>query len=33
LANAGIDIHSAAFWQSGFDAIGGLVEQLEEIPV
>ncbi len=33
LAKAGIDIHSAPFWQGGFDAIGGLVEQLERIPV
>jgi oligoendopeptidase F len=29
LARAGIDIHSQAFWQGGFDVIAGLVEQLE----
>jgi len=33
LADAGIDIHSAEFWQGGFDVIRGLVEQLESIPV
>jgi oligoendopeptidase F len=33
LAQAGIDIHSADFWQGGFDVIRGLVEQLEAIPV
>ncbi len=33
LAQAGIDIHRAAFWQGGFDVIRGLVEQLEAIPV
>lgn len=31
LSRAGIDMHSAAFWQGGFDVIGKLVEQLEEL--
>ncbi len=30
LADAGIDIHSAAFWQGGFDIISRLVDQLEK---
>src|SRR5574342_331528 len=30
LAEAGIDIHDAAFWQGGFDMISSLVDQLEE---
>jgi oligoendopeptidase F len=30
-AEAGIDIHSTAFWQGGFDVINRLVEQLEQI--
>ncbi len=33
LADAGIDIRSAAFWQGGFDVITALVEQLEALPV
>lgn len=33
LSEAGIDIHSAEFWQGGFDVIERLVEQLEAIPV
>lgn len=33
LSEAGIDVHSAEFWQGGFDVIEGLVEQLEAIPV
>jgi len=33
LADAGIDIHSAAFWQGGFDVILRMVEQLESLPV
>jgi oligoendopeptidase F len=33
LAQAGINMHSANFWQGGFDVIRGLVEQLETIPV
>jgi oligoendopeptidase F len=33
LARAGIDIHSADFWQGGFEVIKRLVEQLEAIPV
>ncbi len=32
LADAGIDIHRADFWQGGFDVIRGMVEQLEAIP-
>ncbi len=31
LQKAGIDIHSAAFWQGGFDVIKGLVDELEKI--
>jgi oligoendopeptidase F len=30
LSEAGIDIHSAAFWQGGFDIISRLVDQLEK---
>ena len=33
LSQAGIDIHSAEFWQGGFDVVRGMVEQLEAIPV
>ena len=33
LSEAGIDMHSASFWQGGFDVIRRLVEQLEAIPV
>ncbi len=33
LTEAGVDIHSADFWQGGFDVIQGLIEQLEAIPV
>jgi len=33
LSGAGIDIHSAAFWQGGFDVIAGLLAQLEALPV
>jgi oligoendopeptidase F len=33
LSQAGIDIHSAAFWQGGFDVIAGLLSQLEALPV
>ncbi len=33
LAEAGVDIHSADFWQGGFDIIADLVTQLEAIPV
>ncbi len=32
LKQAGIDIHSAAFWQGGFDVIAGLLDDLEAIP-
>ena len=31
LTKAGIDMHSAAFWQGGFDVISGLVDQLEKL--
>ncbi|MCI0520613.1 MAG: M3 family oligoendopeptidase [Chloroflexi bacterium] len=31
LSEAGIDIHSAAFWQGGFDVIAEMVSQLEDI--
>jgi len=33
LAEAGIDIYSAEFWQGGFDVLAGLLDQLEAIPV
>jgi oligoendopeptidase F len=33
LAEAGIDIRSAKFWQGGFDVLGGLVKELEKLPV
>lgn len=33
LSDAGVDMHSASFWQGGFDVIRGLIEQLETIPV
>lgn len=33
LANAGVDIRSAEFWQGGFDVLGDLIEQLEAMPV
>jgi oligoendopeptidase F len=33
LSAAGINMHSAGFWQGGFDVIRGLIEQLETIPV
>ncbi len=31
LAEAGIDVYDAAFWQGGFDVLKGLIEQLEAI--
>lgn len=31
LTRAGIDMHSAAFWQGGFDVIRGLIDQLERL--
>jgi len=31
LTRAGINMHSAAFWQGGFDVINGLVGQLEQL--
>ena len=31
LTRAGIDMHSAAFWQGGFDVIRGLIDQLENL--
>jgi oligoendopeptidase F len=33
LAQAGIDIRQASFWQGGFDVIRGLVEKLEGLPL
>jgi len=33
LSDAGIDVHSAHFWQGGFNVIQGLIDQLETIPV
>ncbi len=33
LADAGVDMHNASFWQGGIDVITGLIEQLEAIPV
>ncbi len=33
LADAGIDIHKAEFWQGGFNVINELVGQLENLPV
>lgn len=33
LQQAGVDIHSRAFWQGGFDAIRYLVERLEALPI
>ena len=32
LAEAGVDIHSAAFWQGGFDVLASMIEALEQIP-
>jgi oligoendopeptidase F len=31
LTKAGIDMHSAAFWQGGFDVLANLVDQLEKL--
>jgi oligoendopeptidase F len=33
LAQAGIDVQSADFWQGGYDVIAELVDQLESLPV
>jgi oligoendopeptidase F len=33
LSQAGLDIHSAEFWQGGFDVVRGMIEQLEAIPL
>jgi oligoendopeptidase F len=33
LAEAGIDVCQAAFWQGGFDVLNKLVEELEKMPV
>ncbi len=33
LAEAGIDVNQASFWQGGFDVIAELVDQLEALPV
>jgi oligoendopeptidase F len=31
LEEAGVDIRSAAFWQGGFDVLGGMVDELEKL--
>lgn len=33
LSAAGIDITKADFWQGGFDVVGGMLDQLESIPI
>ncbi|MCD6423959.1 MAG: M3 family oligoendopeptidase [Anaerolineales bacterium] len=33
LAESGIDIASQDFWQGGFDVIGGMVKELEDLPI
>lgn len=33
LSRAGVDVRQAAFWQGGFDVIGALIEELENIPL
>jgi oligoendopeptidase F len=33
LSDAGINVHSADFWQGGFDVIRRMIEQLEALPV
>ncbi len=33
LADAGIDVRQASFWQGGFDVVEGLIDQLEKIPL
>ncbi len=33
LSAAGIDIHSRAFWQGGFDILSALIDQLEKLPI
>ncbi len=33
LADAGIDVHQAAFWQGGFDVLSSLVDELEKMPL
>jgi oligoendopeptidase F len=33
LSESGIDISSKDFWQGGFDVIGGLVKELEDLPI
>jgi len=32
LADAGIDVHNADFWQGGFNVISRMVDQLEALP-
>jgi oligoendopeptidase F len=32
LAEAGIDVKDAAFWQGGFDVLNGIVDELEKLP-
>ncbi len=33
LSESGIDISSHNFWQGGFDVIGGMVKELEDLPI
>ncbi len=33
LSESGIDISSQDFWQGGFDVIGGMVKELEDLPI
>jgi len=33
LKDSGIDISSKDFWQGGFDVIGGMVKELEDLPI
>jgi oligoendopeptidase F len=33
LAEAGVDINSAQFWQGGFDVLSRMVDELESLPV
>ncbi len=33
LSESGIDISSHDFWQGGFDVIGGMVKELEDLPI
>jgi len=33
LADAGMDVSQASFWQGGFDVLRGWLEQLEALPL